>query len=149
MHTPEGVNAPAPTNSQASGAEESEVAVHTPMEATEMLRFMMANMPLRSEVATKEDLKACATKADIAAIRSEMATKEDIKTIRSDMAKLGQDLRDHTTRECTKVRGDFTGALRKEDEKVDELVSAVERGGVIEFAEAKRIRHLGPFQKLA
>lgn len=126
MHTPEGVNAPAPTNSQASGAEESEVAVHTPMEATEMLRFMMANMPLRSEV----------------------ATKEDIKTIRSDMAKLGQDLRDHTTRECAKVRGDFNFALRKEDEKVDELVSAVERGGVIEFAEAKRIRHLGPFPKL-
>lgn len=56
---------------------------------------------IRSEMATKDDIKNMATKDDIKAVRAEMATKDDIKNmatkddikaVRSEMTEMREDL---------------------------------------------------------
>lgn len=50
---------------------------------------------IRSEMATKDDIKNMATKDDIKAIRAEMATKDDIKALRVEAAETKEELMRH------------------------------------------------------
>lgn len=127
MHTQEGVT-PQPVQPEDA---------HTPMEATAMLRYLIDNMPLRSEVATKDD---------IAAIRSEMATKEDVRKM---IGEAKQELKDHTTRECAKVRGDLISVAHRQDEKTNEFVRTAQKSGTISCANADRLVTINPFAQPA
>jgi hypothetical protein len=113
-------------------------AVHTPTEVTDMLRTIMSDMSTKADI---EELRQ-----DLQAVRSEVAKKDDMRRA---VMEAKHELMDHTTRECGKVRGDLIFLLRKEDEKVDDFVASVERGGVLSREEALRLQCSGPFSKLA
>lgn len=125
MNTQEGVT-PKPAKEEA----------HTPMEATEMLRTIMTSM---------------ATKDDIALIHATMATKEDLKAfatkedVRSMIGEAKQELKDHTTRECAKVRGDLVSVAHRQDEKINEFVRTAQKCGTISRAHADRLTAINPF----
>ena len=88
----------AQTPQKTAPAENEEV--HTPGEVTEMFRILMET------VATKDDL-------------NRFATKEDVKQM---IAEAKHELKDHTTRECAKVRGDLTAIAHRQDEKANEFI---------------------------
>ena len=74
-------------------------AVHTPAEMSEMLRSIMANMALREETVSKEELaeqlKAYATKEDLKNELKAYATKDEIRAMFGEFV---HELKDHTTK---------------------------------------------------
>ncbi len=109
------------------GATENAVAdVHTTDETTELLRYLVQNC------ATKEDLK-------------NFATKDDVKQM---IGEAKHELMAYTDRRITEAENKFIMPLRREDEKVDEIVDSAEQRKLFERGAAARLKKLGPFPKL-
>jgi hypothetical protein len=69
-------------------------------------------------------------------------TKSDLTLI---LAELKYELKDHTTRECGKLRGDLLEIAHRQDEKTNELVRVIEKSGSIPKKEAIRVIEINPF----
>lgn len=121
--------------------------VFTPAESTEMLQFIATNMVTKDEF--KEAIDKMATKEELQEVVDNMATKADFHTLRSEIRSSEQHMIDHMTRETNKVHGDLNVSLRREDEKVDEFICAVEVAGGISKKESMRLQRLGPMVKIS
>ncbi len=97
----------------------------TPEEATEMLQYLANNS------VTKDHLDA--------------SFVDFGKIIDSKLGKFSQDIKDHTTRECAKVRGDLVAIAHRQDEKTNEFVRTAAKSGTISRADAGRLQGINPF----
>ncbi len=114
---------------------------HTPGEVTEMFRILMNTMATKEDLkqfATKDDLNRFATKEDL----NRFATKDDVKQM---IAEAKHELKDHTTRECAKVRGDLTAIAHRQDEKANEFIRTAAKSEAISRADAGRLHAINPF----
>jgi hypothetical protein len=128
MSTQEGVTP------QADQLSKDHIEVHTPVEVTEMFRWLKDNVVTHGEL-----------QDELGKIRSEMATKEDLKQIRQDLRKTEQELRDHTTRECAKIRDIFFDVAHRQNEKTNEFVRVAQKSGTISHADGMRLITINPF----
>lgn len=95
---------------------------HTTKEITEMLRYLVQNVPTRDEV--KEMLHTTVNQAK-------------------------QEMMDYTDKRIGLAEGKFIQSVRKEDEKIDAVIDAAEEYNAIPAESAKELKKLGPFPKLA
>lgn len=106
-------------------AKEEERA-HTPQEVTEIMRGILETL---GGLVTKEDAKS-------------FATKEDLSKV---IAEAKNELKDHTTRECAKVRGDLVAIAHRQDEKTNEFVRTAQKSGTISKNDGIRLLEINPF----
>ncbi len=111
-------------------------ATHSSEETTEMFRWLKDNIVTRDEF--HEELAKFATKEDL----KSFATKEDMKKA---IAEAKHELKDHTTRECAKVRDIFFDVAHEQDKKTNEFVRTAQKSGTISRADGARLIALNPF----
>ncbi len=75
-------------------------------------------------------------------IAQNMLTKADAELM---IAKSNSELRDYIDKKDREYKGELNGSLRKEDEKVDEVIETLADKRVINSAKANELKNLTPF----
>lgn len=80
-------------------------------------------------------------------LESHMATKEDLKAFatKEDLGKMELNILDGVDRKLTDLKGDMVVMMRDEDHKVDELIKVLHEKNVLNERESERLLKLRPF----
>lgn len=78
-------------------------------------------------------------------VETKVAMKDDVKKL---IGEAKQELMAYTDKRVTEAENKFIMPLRREDEKVDEVVDSAQQRKLFDQLEAARLKNLGPFPKL-
>ncbi len=95
-------------------------------EVQELFEFIREHMPLKSEVAMKDDLARFATKDDLVAIKSDIvAMKSDIVAMKSDLTEQIEDVKRFVTDKLEQNKEEIIDRLTPTEKAVDKDVVMV------------------------
>lgn len=119
-------------------------SVFTQKEVTEILQLILKGF---DNLATKDDIYRLENR--VTTLENKFDVLESrIGVVEESIKGMEYRIMDHVTREFAKSRGETVVLVRKEDENVDEVVSVIEKKGVINTEEAHELHSMGPFPRI-